>query len=149
MQTDHSGGPYSPNHPDGQTHGTPERPIHRVINPLVAFDLTGELAAMRSELGWAHDSHNPKTKTLVKEPTLRIVLIALRQGGRLAEHRAPGRISIQTLAGRLRLHALDQDVELHTGGVLILDPNMPHDVEALDESAFLLTIAWPDGNVAS
>jgi hypothetical protein len=41
----------------------------------------------------------------------------------------------------------------HTGGpystaypagqVLMLDPDVAHDVEALAESAFLLTIAWP------
>ena len=149
MQTDHSGGPYSPNHPDGQTHGTPERPIHRVINPLVAFDLNGELATLRAEPDWPQSSLNPKTKTLVKEPTLRIVLIALHRGGRLAEHRAPGRISIQVLAGHLRLHALDQNVELQSGGVLVLDPDMDHDIEALEESAFLLTIAWPDGATAA
>jgi len=148
MQTDHSGGPYSPNHPDGQTHGTPERPIHRVINPLVAFDLNGELATLRAEPDWPQGSLNPKTKTLVKEPTLRIVLIALHRGGRLAEHRAPGRISIQVLAGHLRLHALDQNVELQSGGILVLDPDMAHDIEALEESAFLLTITWPDGTVA-
>jgi hypothetical protein len=27
-----------------------------------------------------------------------------------------------------------------------LDQNLPHDVEALEESAFLITIAWPHGD---
>jgi hypothetical protein len=32
---------------------------------------------------------------------------------------------------------------LPTGTLLALDQGLPHDVEALEESAFLLTIAWP------
>jgi hypothetical protein len=33
--------------------------------------------------------------------------------------------------------------DLPTGRLLALDHGLPHDVEALEESAFLLTIAWP------
>ena len=33
--------------------------------------------------------------------------------------------------------------DLPAGTLLTLDQNLPHDVEALEESAFLLTIAWP------
>jgi hypothetical protein len=29
------------------------------------------------------------------------------------------------------------------GGLLALDRGLPHDVEAIEESALLLTIAWP------
>ena len=32
---------------------------------------------------------------------------------------------------------------LPAGGLLALGQGLPHDVEALEESAFLLTIAWP------
>ncbi len=61
----------------------------------------------------------------------------------MEEHRAPGRLSIQTLTGHVRLQVLDQTIDLPAGHVLALDPDVAHDVEALDESAFLLTIAWP------
>ncbi|MGH2344081.1 MAG: cupin domain-containing protein, partial [Chloroflexota bacterium] len=82
-------------------------------------------------------------KTLVKEATFRLVLISLRQGGRLEAHRAPGRISIHTLSGHLRLQVLGETIDLTTGQVLVLDPDVVHDVEGIEESAFLLTIAWP------
>jgi len=61
----------------------------------------------------------------------------------MSEHRAEGRISIQALQGHLRVHLQDQKLELPAGRLLALDCGLPHDVEALEESAFLLTIAWP------
>ncbi len=141
METDHTGGPYSTAYPAGQTHGTPERPMHEVARSSLTFDLFAEVERLQTEESWRQGTRN--AKTLVKEPDLRIVVIVLRQGGRMEEHRAPGRISIQTLTGRVRLRVRDQTIDLPAGHVLMLDPDVAHDVEALDESAFLLTIAWP------
>ncbi len=141
METDHAGGPVSSAYPAGQTHGSPERPMHEVARAANTFDLAAEVDRLHSEESWRQGTRN--AKTLVKEPDLRIVVIALRQGGRMEEHRAPGHISIQTLTGRLRLQVRDQTIDLPAGHVLALDPDVAHDVEALDESAFLLTIAWP------
>ena len=141
METDHTGGPYSTEYPAGQTHGNPERPMHQVARALLTFDLFGEVERIHTEESWRQSMRN--AKTLVKEPDLRIVLIVMRQGGRMEEHRAPGRLSIQTLTGHVRLQVLDQTIDLPAGHVLALDPDVAHDVEALDESAFLLTIAWP------
>ncbi len=141
METNHTGGPSSTAYPAGQTHGNPERPMHEVARSSLTFDLAAEVERLQTEESWRQGTRN--AKTLVKEPDLRIVLIVMRQGGRMEEHRAPGRLSIQALAGRLRLHAQDQTIDLPAGHVLALDPDVAHDVEALDESAFLLTIAWP------
>jgi len=141
METDHTGGPSSTAYPAGQTHGNPERPMHQVARALLTFDLFGEVERLRGEESWRQSMRN--AKTLVKEPDFRIVLIVMRQGGRMEEHRAPGRLSIQTLTGHVRLQVLDQTIDLPAGHVLVLDSDVAHDVEALDESAFLLTIAWP------
>ncbi len=141
METDHTGGPSSTAYPSGQTHGSPERPMHEVARPALTFDFAAEVARLHAEETWLRGTRN--AKTLVKEPDFRLILIALRQGGRMEEHRAPGRISIHTLSGRLRLQVLGQSIDLSAGQILALDPNIAHDVEALDESAFLLTIAWP------
>jgi len=141
METDHTGGPISSAYPAGQTHGTLERPMHQVAHARLSFDLGAELESLRAEGGWQQGTRN--AKTLVKEPDFRLVLIIIRQGGRMEEHRAPGRISIQTLTGRLRLYVLGETIDLAVGQVLVLEPDLAHDVEALEESAFLLTIAWP------
>ena len=60
-------------------------------------------------------------------------------------HRAEGSISIQALTGKLRLHLPEQTVELPAGRLLTLERALPHDVEALEDCSFLLTISWSRG----
>jgi quercetin dioxygenase-like cupin family protein len=42
------------------------------------------------------------------------------------------------------MHVQDKVFELPAGHLLALDRAVPHDVKALEDSAFLLTIAWPE-----
>jgi quercetin dioxygenase-like cupin family protein len=58
-----------------------------------------------------------------------------------------GRISIHMLSGHLRLNASGRTFDLRPGSLVALDQGNAHDIEALEESAFLLTIAWRGGNV--
>jgi quercetin dioxygenase-like cupin family protein len=58
------------------------------------------------------------------------------------EHRTAARISVQTLAGHIRLRLPDRTAELPAGKLLVLDQCVPHDVEAEEDSAFLLTLSW-------
>jgi len=106
----------------------------------LAFDLAREVARLHEEHAWRQGDRN--AKALVKEPDFHIVLIALRAGARMEQHRAAGRISVQTLAGHLRLQTAGSNVDLPVGRLVSLERDVPHDVEALEESAFLLTIAW-------
>ncbi len=69
--------------------------------------------------------------------------MALESGAQLAEHQTKGRISIHTIAGHIVVRADGRTFDLPVGTLLTLDEGLPHDVEALEESAFLLTIAWP------
>jgi quercetin dioxygenase-like cupin family protein len=104
------------------------------------FDLARELEQLHREPGW---SGGQNAKTLVKYEDFRVVLTALKAHARLPEHQTEGRISIQTVAGHLQLRAQGRTFDLPTGRLLALDQGVSHDVEALEESAFLLTIAWP------
>jgi quercetin dioxygenase-like cupin family protein len=71
------------------------------------------------------------------------VLIALQKGGHLDEKSADARISIYTLAGHVKLQVPGQAVDLPEGHLLVLDRTLEHDLEALEDSAILLTISWP------
>lgn len=62
---------------------------------------------------------------------------------RIEEHHADGRISVQTIAGHIRMHVAGKDFDLPVGHLLALDHEVRHDVEALEDCAFLLTIARP------
>lgn len=112
---------------------------------LLTFDLEREIQQLQSEGRW-QSGHT--AKTLVKFPTLRVVLVVMKPGGRLERHRTEGRISVQTLAGRISFRTGEQSVDLSTGQILTLEHDIPHDIEATTESAFLLTIAWPEVSVS-
>lgn len=110
-------------------------------SPVLAFDLSREIERLRQEPGW---QAGRDSKTLVKHPDFRMVLTAIRGGTRIHEHRTGGRISVQTLTGHIQMHVPGRTVDLAAGHVLALDRAVPHDVEALEDSAFLLTIARPE-----
>lgn len=72
-----------------------------------------------------------------------IEVFALAAEARVREHKAEGRISIHMLSGHIQLKASGRMFNLRSGGLLALDHGVSHDVHALEESALLLTIAWP------
>lgn len=110
--------------------------------PLLRFDLISELDQLHQDNSWKQAAGR-SSKTLVKHPDLRIVLIAMKANTRMHEHTAAARISVHTLSGHIRLHLPEQMVELPSGHLLALDECVPHDVEAAEDSAFLLTLSWP------
>ena len=111
--------------------------------PQMNFDLAKEIEQLHQEEAWLRAGRN--SKTLVKQPDLRIVILVLKAGNDWEEHEADARISIQTLTGHVTLQLTDQAVDLPAGHLLALDRGLRHDVVAVTESAFLLTISWPQG----
>lgn len=129
-----------PPHSDSQ-HRRPHAPP--MAAPFLEFDLKRELEQLHSEPGWVTGQN---ARTLVKYDDFRVVLTALKARARLPGHQTEGRISIQTVVGHIQLRAQGRTFDLRAGSLLALDQGIPHDVEALEESAFLLTIAWPGRN---
>lgn len=109
-------------------------------SPFLEFDLTSEVDRLHGESTW---NTGQNARTLIKYDDLRVVLIALKGGARIPEHKTNGRISVQVLSGHVRLNASGRAFNLLPGSVLSLEERAPHDLEALEESALLLTIAWP------
>ncbi|MFN0070083.1 MAG: cupin domain-containing protein [Chloroflexota bacterium] len=119
------------------------RQSNRVLNPAVlAVNFDSEIAALKSESAWQTGGRN--AKTLFKEPAdLRIVLMVLKSGAGLVEHSAPGPLTLQVMEGRVRVGIGGDRHEFKKGSMVVLEAKRTHDLEALDDSALLLTIAWP------
>jgi quercetin dioxygenase-like cupin family protein len=109
--------------------------------PVFQCDLLDEIQNLHAEAAWLQGT-GPSSKTLVKHSDLRIVLLALRKKMCMHEHRTAAGISVQTLSGHIRLKLPDRTVELPAGQLLVLTQCVPHDVEAEEDSAFLLTLSW-------
>jgi len=95
---------------------------------------------LRREDAYLRTGHS--ARTLVRETDLRVVLVAMKAGSRIPQHRADETASIHVLAGSLRLHLPGRAIELGAGQLLILERAVPHDVDAVAESSFLLTLGW-------
>jgi len=80
------------------------------------------------------------SKTIVKYPNFSIVLMVMKSNTKFPEHKSTGRISVHVLKGHIQMRILDKLVDLPAGNLIALDREVLHDVEALDESAFILTI---------
>ena len=106
------------------------------------LDLELEIAQLHRSPEW---STGIARKVLVQYPDLQITLRTMRAHARIPEHHNPGRICVQTVQGRIRMHADGQVFDLPKGKMLVLDRAIVHDVEAFEESAFLLTVAYPQG----
>ncbi len=128
--------------PLGQTSGSDQRPARRLAASALDFDLDAELTSLRDEPSYQRGDRN--ARTLVEEPGFNVTLTTLKAGTRVREHRTQGWVSIQTTTGHLRVRTPEREVDLPAGRLLILDRAVPHDVEALEESAFLLAVATPD-----
>ncbi|MBI3547492.1 MAG: AraC family ligand binding domain-containing protein [Elusimicrobia bacterium] len=118
-------------------------PIESVLKPpsSFTFDLAAETARLKHGDAWLRTGHN--AKVLAKHPHLRVLLTVLKVGTRIPRHRVEERISIQTVVGKLRFHLPARTLDLASGHLLVIEPGVQHDMEAVSDCAFLLSISWP------
>jgi len=128
---------------DVATTGSEKREARTLTGPARDFNLADEIASLKSEPSWQQSDRN--SRTLVHEPQLRIIVSVMKAGARLHEHRTDGAVSIQTIQGHLRLGIGQDAVDLPQGRLVAIEPGVTHELDAIDESAFILTVAWPTG----
>ena len=123
---------------------TPRTGAQRTVEPttgvFLEFDLNAQIEQLKREPAWQNGRN---AKTMVKYSDFRIVLMLMKAQTRIEEHHADGRISVQTIGGHIRMHVAGKDFDLPVGHLLALDHEVRHDVEALEDNAFLLTITRP------
>lgn len=115
------------------------RPAERFAGPEHRIELASALGALRSEAHDGKDRH--RQITVFRKGPLRLVLFAFEAGGRLAAHHAPGFVVIHALRGTVRVRTPNETHELTAGRILVLDPEVVHDVEAHEEADILLTVS--------
>ncbi|MEA2670285.1 MAG: hypothetical protein QOG45_505 [Chloroflexota bacterium] len=122
---------------------TPRAGAHHVTDPLIEVDLATELKALRASDSYQKADH--AAKMIAKHPGLRVLLMALKAGGRVHEHHADGAITVQGVDGRVEFKVGERAVALTCGRLLTVAAGVPHSVIGVDESALLLTMGGPHG----
>ena len=113
-------------------------PSTRLAGPVVHLDLPDLSRALQAEPHPAKAGH--RQVGLIHRGPLRLLLFTFEPGGCLPEHRAPGHVVIQCLRGELGVDAAGSRHRLAGGQAVVLEPDVPHSVEALAESEMLLTV---------
>jgi quercetin dioxygenase-like cupin family protein len=106
---------------------------------VLSFALSAEDAALRERATAAKSGRT--AKTLVKEGRLRVTLIAMQKGAVLGAHQVEGVVSLHVVRGRARVSAAGASTNLASGGLLVLQEEVPHTAEALSDCASLVTVA--------
>ena len=107
-----------------------------------AFDTAKLAQQLLQSAALERDGH--AVQTLNHDSELRLVLVALRAGQRIAEHQTIQQATAQTLLGRLRLHVPGGDCEVPAGVVVVLRGAVVHEIEALETSVMLLSLVYRD-----
>ncbi len=123
------------------TSGTERRAGHIVSGGV--FRVADEVGNLWQDLG--RSSGGRSGKTLAKSAGLRVTLVALESGVTLDPEAAAGGASVQVLEGRIAVQCDGERCELGPGELIALGQNLREPVQALERSAFLLTVAWPEG----
>ncbi|HET7623028.1 MAG TPA: hypothetical protein VFK39_14080 [Gemmatimonadaceae bacterium] len=114
-------------------------PAQRFAGPEHKLDFDAALGKLHGEPGPQKDGHNQVT--LFHSDTLRLVLFTFEPGGCLPRHHAPGVVMIRPLRGEISVATPSQKYDLREGEALVLQPEIPHDVDSKDGADMLLTVA--------
>jgi quercetin dioxygenase-like cupin family protein len=109
---------------------------------MMSFNIPEEIAAIRRHEQWS--TNRRSAKTLVKNEDLRIVLVLVSSGMTIHEHQAEGPITVSVAQGSILFKAEGKERVLRSGDLLTLESGIPHQVEALEDSAFVLTVVRLD-----
>ena len=114
---------------------------------VISKNVWHEIAKLKSAPTW-EEATGRSSETLAKYSGFSVVLVLMKAGTEMGTHHTDGRTSLYVVQGRIRINLPDeQRVDLGNGELLVLEPGLEHDVQALEESTFLLTIAGVQGAI--
>lgn len=80
------------------------------------------------------------SKPLIDTGALKEILFSMDAGQEISQHRAPYVATVHLLAGRLRFGVDGESREMAAGDWIVMPPDAPHDLAALEPARFLLTL---------
>ncbi len=117
-------------------------PAERNIEaPVLTHRLPEQVRLLKSEPEW--QSGPEDGITLAKYPHMRVVLVALKKGLSMREHKIRGPMSLYVVNGRVSLKTDHTEAQLEKDGLFTLRKGIPYDVRANTDAVMLMTIMAP------
>jgi len=124
---------------DVPTSRSRKAPSERFSGPARIVSLSRVLEELESEERPARNGH--RQMAVVRGASLTQLVFLFEADGHLAEHSAPGLVTIHVIRGSLEVEAADKTHHLGAGEILVLDAGLPHSVRASEPSAMLLSVS--------
>jgi uncharacterized protein (DUF2249 family)/quercetin dioxygenase-like cupin family protein len=83
----------------------------------------------------------PSPKVLVNRPGYRMLLMSMRSGQKIPEHATKEMVTVYAVSGHITFYAGKQGCDLRAGEVICVDADLPHRLEAHEDSALLVIAA--------
>ena len=115
-----------------------EHPVTRFDGDHHVYDLQAIAEDLKNEPHAA--THGHRQIALYHYGSVTTLLFAFDEGGGLEAHQANGVVSIHVLDGAITIGLAEHTHELSGGQMLVLSPNVRHDVRATQASRMLLTV---------
>ena len=126
-----------------QTSGTSRRGPRQMSGRGAVFQIADEVRSLRQDLEFT--SGGRAARTLAKSEGLRVTLVLIEKDFGLNPEATAGGASVEVLTGRLRVQASGEPCEVGAGELIVLADNLREPITAVEQTAFLLTVAWPAG----
>jgi quercetin dioxygenase-like cupin family protein len=84
------------------------------------------------------------SRTLLRTPTVRVVLFGFAEGQELTEHTSTQEALVQILSGQCEFVLDGEPRQLKTGDLVFMPTNLPHSVRATESFSMLLTLSKPE-----
>lgn len=102
------------------------------------YDIRKIAQEMRGDAPFQRGGHT--ARTLTRNPDLRIVAVVMNAGNVIKDHKVDDTAQVSTFSGHVRLRLADEMVDLPAGHVMVIERGVVHNVEAVEESVFILTL---------
>jgi quercetin dioxygenase-like cupin family protein len=106
--------------------------------PLLIIDVAEYIQRLKNEPAWQKNDRNGIT--LFKTKGMRIVLVIMHAGAEMRPQTIDALVSLHVLSGFLQVTTDDQTAKVEAGQILTLHANINHNVQAVAETTFILTM---------
>jgi quercetin dioxygenase-like cupin family protein len=130
-----------PGEPD-TTSGSGVRDSRALRAPLMRFNLLDEIGRLAGEPQWNDGDRN--SIVLAKDARFRMLLSVLRSGSRIGDENGDATLSVHLITGAATVRRGRDEVMLAPGEIAVLEAGSSWALEAEEESAVLMTLAWPE-----